>query len=150
MSKEENFAVQAIGGEIGVTHEFQRLNEVFAEDVVDHDSGEGQLPGVEGIEQYMNGLVESSPDLKLDVDVVTGDDDYVALAYRLSGTHKGEYMGYAPTGKHFEVRSLQIGRFENGKIKERWGSTDILGILNQLGLLDGSGRSTTRSMSLPS
>jgi predicted ester cyclase len=59
----------------------------------------------------------------------------------------GEYMGYAPTGKHFEVRSLQIGRFENGKIKERWGSTDILGILGQLGLLRGNERSTARSSS---
>jgi predicted ester cyclase len=150
MSKEANFAVQAIGGEIGVTHEFERLNEVFAEDVIDHDSGEGQLPGVMGIEQYMNGLVESFPDLKLDVDVLMGDEDYVALAYRLSGTHRGEYMGYAPTGKHFEVRSLQIGRFENGKIKERWGSTDILGILNQLGVLAGNERSTTRSTNSPS
>jgi predicted ester cyclase len=59
-------------------------------------------------------------------------------------------MGYAPTGKHFEVRSLQIGRFENGKIKERWGSTDILGILNQLGVLAGNERSTTRSTNSPS
>jgi predicted ester cyclase len=147
MSKEENFAVQAIGGEIGVTHEFERFNELFAEDVIDHDAGEGQRPGVEGIEEYWRGLASSFPDVKLEVDVLTGDDDYVALAYRLSGTHEGEYMGYAPTGKHFEVRSLQIGRFENGKIKERWGSTDILGILGQLGLLRGNERSTARSSS---
>jgi predicted ester cyclase len=75
-----------------------------------------------------------------------GDDDYVTLAYRLSGTHQGEYMGYKPTGKHFEVRTLQVGKFENGKITERWGSTDILGILTQLGLLSVEKElSTTKS-----
>jgi predicted ester cyclase len=135
MSKRQNFAVQAIGDQIGVTHEYERFSEMFAEDVIDHDAGEGQPPGVEGIKQYWRGLGKSFPDFKLDVDVLMGDDDYVTLAYRLSGTHLGEYMGYAPTGKRFEVRTLQVGKFENGRIAERWGSTDILGILTQLGLL---------------
>jgi len=32
------------------------------------------------------------------------------------------------------VRGVQIGRFEGGKIVERWGSSDELGILKQLGV----------------
>ena len=38
-----------------------------------------------------------------------------------------------PTGQRIEARGMQIGRFENGKIVERWGSTDELGIMRQLG-----------------
>jgi predicted ester cyclase len=38
-----------------------------------------------------------------------------------------------PTGRKIEARGLQIGRFEDGKIVERWGSSDELGILKALG-----------------
>jgi predicted ester cyclase len=139
MSKEANMAAQAVGGEIGVTHDFDRFGEVFAENAIDHDPAEGQLPGLEGTKQYWRSLEESFPDFKLDVDVFEANDDYVTLAYRLSGTHRGKFMGYAPTGRHFEVRSLQVGRFENARMVERWGSTDVLGILTQLGLVTTPG-----------
>jgi predicted ester cyclase len=135
MSKEQNIAAQGVGGEIGISHDYDRFGEVMAQNVVDHDGAEGAAPGVEGIKQYWRALGESFPDFKLDVDVFEATDDYITLAYRLSGTHLGEYMGYAPTGKHFEVRSVQVGRFEGGLMVERWGCTDILGILTQLGLV---------------
>ena len=48
------------------------------------------------------------------------------------GQHRS-LQGVAPTGKRIEVRGVQIGRFENGKIVERWGSTDGAGIMQQLG-----------------
>jgi steroid delta-isomerase-like uncharacterized protein len=135
MSKEDNLAVQSIGGEIAATRDFERFSELFAEDVIDHDAGQDQARGVEGVIQYWRALDASFPDFTLDVDILIGEDDFVTLGYRLSGTHEGEFMGYAPTGRHFDVRSLQVGRFENGKIAERWGSTDIFGILTQLGLV---------------
>jgi predicted ester cyclase len=65
---------------------------------------------------------------------VVVDDDHIALALRVSGTHKGEFLGHAPTGRRFEVRALQVGRLEDGLMVERWGATDIVGILTQLGL----------------
>jgi predicted ester cyclase len=137
MSKEENLAAQSIGGEIAISHDWERFDEVMAQGVVDHDAAEDQPAGVEGIKQYWRQLAESFPDFKLDVDVLLADDEYVTLAYRLSGTHRGIFLGHAPTGKRFEVRSLQIGRFDNGLMVERWGATDLLGILMQLGLERG-------------
>lgn len=44
-----------------------------------------------------------------------------------------DFQGVAPTGKRIEARGMQIGRFEKRKIVERWGSTDELGIMRQLG-----------------
>jgi predicted ester cyclase len=134
MSREENVAAQLIGGEIAVSHDVSRFDEVMAADVVDHDLAVGQAPGVEGIKDYWRELFESFPDLKLDVDVFLADEEYVTLVYRLSATHLGNYMGHPPTGKRFEVRSLQVGKFANGLMVERWGSTDVLGILTQLAL----------------
>jgi predicted ester cyclase len=64
---------------------------------------------------------------------LVADEDQVAIAYTLSGTHEGEFQGIAPTHRRIEVRGVQIGRFENGMIVERWGASDELGILRQLG-----------------
>ena len=49
------------------------------------------------------------------------------------GTRRGEFAGIAPTGRHITARGMQIARFEDGKIVERWGSPDELGILLKLG-----------------
>lgn len=65
------------------------------------------------------------------------DDENVAFAYTLTGTHQGEFLGVAATGKRIQVRGLQIGRFESGQIVERWGSTDQLTILQQIGAAPG-------------
>jgi predicted ester cyclase len=43
------------------------------------------------------------------------------------------FEGQAPTGKSIEVRRIQIGRFEEGEIAERWGSSDELRIMQQIG-----------------
>jgi predicted ester cyclase len=64
---------------------------------------------------------------------MVADDDHVCIAYTLTGTHQGQFHGIPPTGKKIEVRGMQIGRFDNGQLVERWGASDELGILNQLG-----------------
>ena len=51
MSREQNLAAQVRTREIIAAREFDRLDEVFASDVVDHDPGVSQGPGVEGVKQ---------------------------------------------------------------------------------------------------
>ncbi len=65
---------------------------------------------------------------------MVADDENVAMAYTITGTHKGDFHGVAPTGKKIEARGMQIARFEDGRITERWGSSDELGIFKQLGI----------------
>lgn len=55
-----------------------------------------------------------------------------AQEHPLTGTHQGEFEGVAATGRRVEVRGLQLGRFEDGQIVERWGATDMAGLLSQL------------------
>ena len=75
----------------------------------------------------------SFPDLNVAVDKVVSDNDNIAVAYTLAGTHRGNFMGVAPTGRRISARGLQIPRFEDGKLVERCGSSDQLGILRQIG-----------------
>jgi len=134
MARDDNLAAQARCGDLLEARQFDRLGEVFATDVVDHDPARNQVPGVEGVKQFWRGFHSSFPDYHMKVDAVSADDDYATIAYRISGTHRGDFMGIPPTGRRFDVRAIQLGRFVNGMFVERWGSSDTMGIMSQLGL----------------
>ena len=55
------------------------------------------------------------------------------------GTHKGEFMGIAPSGKSITIQEIHIGRIANGKMVEHWGLEDALGMLQQLGAIPPMG-----------
>jgi predicted ester cyclase len=40
-------------------------------------------------------------------------------------THKGDFLGYAPTGKTFSITWIDIFRIENGKLAEAWLEIDM-------------------------
>ena len=48
-------------------------------------------------------------------------DEYVTLRYTVRGTHRGEFMGFAPTGRSFEAPAMQLGRWEDGKVRRAVG-----------------------------
>ena len=137
MSKEHNLKLhERWGEEVANKGNVDVLDELLADNFVDHDPAPDQGPGIEGMKDFFRSFRSSFPDLHVEVEEQFATDDHFAMRYTARGTHKGEFMGVAPTGKSFEVAALQISRIENGKVVERWGSTDQLGILKQLGILD--------------
>jgi steroid delta-isomerase-like uncharacterized protein len=113
------------------------LSEVFAKNVVDHDPAPDQGAGPEGFKRFFTTLRAAFPDLTIKPEHVLATDDEIALAYTITGTQQGPFLGVAPTGRRISARGMQIARFEAGKIVERWGSSDQLGILQQLGVPTG-------------
>ena len=140
MSKEQNLQVTQRLGEAVSTGNLQALNEIFAPSVVDHDPAPGQGKGPQGFIKFFTTMRSAFPDLKVTVDHIVQDENNLAMAYKLHGTHKGDFLGIAPTGKSVEARGMQIGRYENGKIVERWGSSDELGLVKQLGASIDTGK----------
>lgn len=134
MSKDDNIAALAQVGPIAQTQNWDRLGEVFAPNVVDHDPAEGQPPGLAGVKRYWRSFTAAFPDLKFDPEVVCADDDYVTLVMEVSGTHTGEWQGNAATGRRFSIRMIQTTKFAGGLVTERWIAADLLGLLQQLGL----------------
>ena len=133
MSKEANLQAQAKFGEAVVTGHLEGIRDVVAADCVDHDPAKGQVPGPEGFIFFFGQFRKAFPDLNVNLDHLVQDDDNVAFAYTITGTHKGDLSGIPATGKSIKVRGMQIGRFKDGKLVERWGSCDQLGILQQIG-----------------
>ena len=134
MSNEQNINAQKKFGEAVNTGNLESIRDLVAIDSVDHDPAPGQVAGPEGYIKFFTMMRTAFPDFKLEVEQLVADDDNVAFAYTATGTHKGDFMGIAPTGKSVRFRGLQISKFKNGKMVERWGSSDELGILKQLGV----------------
>jgi predicted ester cyclase len=66
---------------------------------------------------------------------MVADADHLVIAYTMTNTHQSTFLGFAPTGKQVRARGVQIGTFSHSQLIERWGSSDQLGILQQLGLI---------------
>ncbi len=139
MSKADNIAAQEHLAEQVNAGNIDAAVESFATDAVDHDPAPGQGPGRAGFKAFFTELTTAFPDAHIEPAHMLADDENVAIAYTLTGTHQGDFNGIAATGKKIEVRGVQIGRFEDGNIVERWGSSDELGILTQLGVDPTSG-----------
>jgi steroid delta-isomerase-like uncharacterized protein len=74
------------------------------------------------------------PDLTHEVQDLFSVEDRVVLRAVDTGTHRGEFMGIAPTGRSVEISVIAIFRFEDGRIAEIWEEADILGLLRQIGV----------------
>jgi steroid delta-isomerase-like uncharacterized protein len=134
MSKETNIEAQKRFGEAVNTGNLQEFYELVADSSVDHDPAPDQETGPNGYIVFFTMMRTAFPDFKLTVEQLVADEDNVAFAYTATGTHKGDFMGVAPTGKSIKIRGMQISKFEDGKMIERWGSSDELGLLKQIGV----------------
>jgi predicted ester cyclase len=103
-------------------------------DFTDHDPAAGQPVGPSGPAWFWEQFGKSFTDIEREVIETIVTPTHLVTIMNLSGTHTGEFLGHAPTGKRFTVRNVQVLGFRDGKASDRWGSTDELGILQQLGL----------------
>jgi predicted ester cyclase len=78
------------------------------------------------------------PDFQMVVVELVAEDDTVVGHFKCSGTHRGEWLGVAPTGRRFEdVDEIYIFRVEDGKLVSWLGVEDNLTRLRQLGIQGG-------------
>ena len=129
-----NLEAQGKMGEIVGADDFDRLTEVLSDDFVDHDPAPDQPAGAAGIGVFWQTFKSGVSDLELEPIQVIATEDYVTAVFNISGKHTGDLQGHEATNKTFKVRGIQVGKFVDGKMTERWGSTDQAGMLEQLGL----------------
>ena len=89
----------------------------------------------DGHKAFMSALLAAFPDSRFIVDDVIAEGDKVAVRHRLQGTHQADFQGVSATGKQVEVGGIVIFRIENGMIAEAWLNADIMGMLQQLGVV---------------
>ena len=101
------------------------------------DYGDGTYPSVnhDSARYWLTAWLTAFPDIKGENLKAVADGDYVMVWGDWSGTWKGDFMGQKATGKSFEIKDVDIFRFnDEGKITEHhvvqhWGTS-----ANQVGL----------------
>lgn len=114
-------------------------DEIFAANYVYHGSGGQEFKGPEGFKQLTTMLRTAFPDLHFTIEDMVAEGDKVAHRLTLRGTHKGDLMGIAPTGKQVTTTAITISRFVGGKEVEAWSNMDMLGMMQQLGVAPPTG-----------
>ncbi|HET9950180.1 MAG TPA: ester cyclase [Candidatus Eisenbacteria bacterium] len=76
------------------------------------------------------------PDFRTRIEDLVVDETRATVAIRWAarGTHRGPYLGVAPSGRALEFAGIEIVRVEGGRIVERWGEWDGMSLLAQLRL----------------
>jgi predicted ester cyclase len=82
------------------------------------------------------------PDWQEEIVELVAEGDTVAGRFRCSGTHRGEFLDEAPTGKRMDVEEVFFLRVKDGRFVDFWGLEDSLGRLRQLGLLPMGNRTS--------
>jgi predicted ester cyclase len=94
------------------------------------------FPSIEALKGFITGLRAACPDLHMTVEDTLGEGDQIAWRFTVTGTHTGApFMGAAAAGKPIRNAGLLITRFENGKWAEDQCHWDVLGMLQQLGII---------------
>ncbi|MFD9367880.1 ester cyclase [Streptomyces sp. NPDC060020] len=116
------------------------MDELVAEDYQDHSPPPfpGFTPGREGLKQAFRLFWEATPGThEIEDQIAEGDKVVTRLTAR--GAHAKDLPGIPATGKPITMTGTVIHRIENGKLAEKWSDKDVLGFLQQLGVIPTPG-----------
>jgi len=112
------------------------FGELVSDDFVEHQGGAGFPATKEGTLDFFRSLLAAFPDMRMTVEDLIADRGKTVARVRVSGTHKGEFMGVAPTAAHVDLPLIDIMRFDGaGLVCEHWGVADMLALMQQLGVV---------------
>jgi len=111
------------------------IDELVADDMVEHEEFPGVTPDKEGVKQVFATFRAGFPDLRMEPHEMVAEGDMVCARITISGTHQGEFMGMPPTGRRMEVDAIDLLRLRDGQMAEHWGVTDAMAMMQQLGAI---------------
>ncbi|MBO4254036.1 ester cyclase [Streptomyces griseorubiginosus] len=113
---------------------FSVVDEIYREDMIDHQPLPGAPEGRPGVKYTIAGLRAGFPDLHVTIEDMSAHADHVVIHNTWRGTHLGDFLGMAPTGRRMESRGVVVWRLVDGLIAERWGIGVESDMLAQLGM----------------
>lgn len=134
MSEEQNISIIRRTVDLINQQKLSQLTELTHPDFKRHDLA-GALPEVSGTDGPVNlvqMVLRAIPDLHYEIEQILAKDDRVVVQLQGTGTHRGEFLGVAGTGKRMEWNVINIYRFENGKVIETWQLLDVWGLMRQM------------------
>ena len=117
------------------------LDELVAENYIDHNPPPfpGLASGREGLKQIFRRFQQATPGTHC-IEEQIAEGDKVVTRLTSTGKHEGDLPGAPHTGNDLKMTSITMHRIANGKLVEKWSEKDVLGFLQQIGVIPSSHR----------
>jgi steroid delta-isomerase-like uncharacterized protein len=137
MSTEENKVfVRRVDEEVWNRGNLDFADKCFTADFIQHDpASPEEIRGPEGYKHNVATIRAAFPDLHFEIVDQIAEGDRVATRFVITGTQEGELAGIPATGKRIEVAGTGVDYFSGGKIAESWEYYDVMGMMQQLGVI---------------
>jgi len=90
--------------------------------------------GADNIRSHIENCRRGFPDMRVKIDDTIAEGSEVVHHWTVTGTHRGQFLGLAPTNKKATVSGTSIFRIQNSKIAEQWSDWNLMSLMEQLGI----------------
>jgi len=134
MAQENSILIRRWFEEVWNSGRIEAVDEMASPDVIGHGQAQHATDiGLKEFKPFVMGFRSAFPDLKVTIDYIIEQGGKVVARWTATMTHKGEFLGIAPTGKKATITGTSTQRISGGKIVEGWDNWDQLGLLVQIG-----------------
>ncbi|MBT5240712.1 MAG: SnoaL-like domain-containing protein [Rhodospirillaceae bacterium] len=113
-----------------------RVEEFYADEIISHNNdagGPGSVVKPDDMRKMWESSLKNNPERVLEDELILCVDDFVVVRTVIKSSFNTPLAGYPPTGEPYEITGIDIYRFDDGKVVERWGNADVAFIFRQLG-----------------
>ncbi len=141
MSINNKVIVRRLYEEVWNKRRLELVDEIISPSHAIHDpTVSGSAVGPEAYKRQVTRFITAFPDLRLTIEDIVGENEKLAVAWTISGTHRGEFMGITATNKKVSVDGITINHIVNAKIMDSYISWDAWGAMQQLGVVPALGQ----------
>lgn len=131
MSLEQNKAsLRRFYEEVINARNIDLADELLSADFNDHAAKE---PGIAEFKKLYKSMIDIFEGLHITIEDLIAEGDRVVAYVTTRAVQAGKFRGFPPSGKQVTFTGVDIFRFKNGKVVERWAVRDFLGMLQQAG-----------------
>ena len=113
-----------------------RVEEFYADEIISHNNdagGPGSVVKPDDMRKMWESSLKNNPERVLEDELILCVDDFVVVRTVIKSSFNPPLAGSPPTGEPYEITGIDIYRFDDGKVVERWGNADVAFIFRQLG-----------------
>ena len=101
---------------------------------LDHPDSIGKT-GPEAFKPFCRMFRGAFPDIHIDVDHIIEEGNWLAVRFTVSGTHTGDSLGIAATGRSAKAVGVLMAHLQGGQFIEGYNVVDMLSLFRQIGAL---------------